>query len=82
MKQCYQKKNLPFLLLYIMSATAIAQPYVWKNVKICACGYVTEPVLNPAQSNLLYARTGADGACRWHATFNNLGTAYRFHGAG
>jgi len=32
MKQCYPKKIL-LLLLYIMSAKAIAQTYAWKNVK-------------------------------------------------
>jgi len=38
MKQCYPKKFSLFLLLYIMSAKAIAQTYAWKNVKLGAGG--------------------------------------------
>ena len=53
MKQCYPKKLLLFLLLYIMSATAIAQTDAWKNAKVGAVGYVTELVFNSAQSHLL-----------------------------
>ncbi|OQP60629.1 hypothetical protein A3860_32980 [Niastella vici] len=59
MKQCYPKKLLLFLMLYIISAKAVAQTDSWKNVKIGAGGYVTRLIFNPAQSNLLYARTNA-----------------------
>ncbi|AEV98113.1 hypothetical protein A4D02_33535 [Niastella koreensis] len=54
MKQCCPKQLLLFLMLYIISAKAIAQTYAWKNVKIGAGGYVTGLVFNPALSNLLY----------------------------
>lgn len=68
MKQCYPNKFLLFLLFYIMSVKAIAQTYAWKNVKIGAGGFVTGLVFNPAQSNLLYARTDVGGAYRWDET--------------
>jgi len=71
MKQCYIRKFLLLLLLYIMSAKAIAQTYAWKNVKIGAGGYVTRLVFNPAQSNLLYASTVVGGAYRWDAPSNS-----------
>lgn len=74
MKQCYPKKLLLFLMLYIISAKAIAQTYAWKNVKKGAGGYVTGLVFNPAQSNLLYAHTDAGGASTIQAYLASLPT--------
>ena len=71
MKQRYPKKFLLLMLLYIISADAIAQTYAWKNVKIGAGGFVSGLVFNPAQSNQLYARTDVGGAYRWDAATNS-----------
>ena len=79
MRQRYLKE---FLLLYIMSAKAIAHTYARKNVKFGAIDCVAALVFNPAQSNLPDARTDVGGAYRWHTISSNLHTACRLYGAG
>ena len=71
MKQRYPEKFLLLLLLYIISADAMAQTYAWKNVKIGAGGFVSGLIFNPAQSNQLYARTDVGGAYRLDAATNS-----------
>jgi len=61
MKQCYPKKLLLFLMLYIISTKAVAQTCAWKNAKIGAGGYLTGLVFNPAQSDPLYACADVGG---------------------
>jgi hypothetical protein len=42
-------------------------PYLWRNVNITAGGFVSGIVYNPAQRDVVYARTDIGGAYRWNA---------------
>lgn len=52
-------------LVFAPFASAISQPYLWKNVKIGGGGgFVPDVVFNPTQQGLVYARTDIGGAYR------------------
>ncbi|MEO6732012.1 MAG: T9SS type A sorting domain-containing protein [Ferruginibacter sp.] len=63
--------RISFFLLMILLLEAnlesVAQGYNWKNVQINGGGFVSGVVYNPAEQNLLYARTDVGGAYRWNA---------------
>ena len=42
--------------------------YTWKNVNIQGGGFVSGIIYNPAEQNLVYARTDVGGSYRWNAT--------------
>lgn len=46
-------------------ASALSQPYLWKNVKIgVEAGFVPDFIFNPTQQACVYARTDIGGAFR------------------
>jgi len=49
------------------TASAMDQPYVWRNVKIVAGGFVPGIVFSPKQPGLAYARMDIGGVYRWDA---------------
>ena len=49
------------------SASAQAQPYVWKNAQIVGGGFVSGIVTHPTAKGVMYARTDIGGAYRWDA---------------
>jgi hypothetical protein len=46
---------------------AATGPYLWRSVSIVAGGFVDGIVFNPAQKDVVYARTDIGGAYRWSA---------------
>ncbi|WP_347158404.1 xyloglucanase [Pontibacter chitinilyticus] len=62
-----------FLLLLVCcfegtkSSAQTPGSYVWQNVQIQGGGFVSGLIFNPAEKDLLYARTDVGGAYRWDA---------------
>ncbi|KAG8212805.1 hypothetical protein J3R82DRAFT_11094 [Butyriboletus roseoflavus] len=58
-------RSLSATLLFAPFASAVSQPYLWKNVKIGGGGgFVPDLIFNPTQKGLVYARTDIGGAYR------------------
>ena len=49
----------------LVSRSAPAQSYVWRNVVMGGGGFVAGLVFHPHETNLVYARTDVGGAYRW-----------------
>ncbi|HEY7088500.1 MAG TPA: xyloglucanase [Tepidisphaeraceae bacterium] len=56
------------LLLSLLPAWALAQkqePYVWRNVKVVAGGFMPGVVFSPVEKGLAYLRSDMGGSYRW-----------------
>lgn len=61
-------KTTLFLWVLLFSLLSNAQEeYTWGNVAIGGGGFVTGIITNPAEQDLIYARTDVGGAYRWDA---------------
>src|SRR5256885_16684140 len=47
------------------AADVTAEPYVWKNVKVVAGGFIPGIVFSRVEKGLAYWRTDIGGWCRW-----------------
>ncbi|HEY5039785.1 MAG TPA: hypothetical protein VIJ93_11990, partial [bacterium] len=69
MKSLFWENRFKFVVLFWMiTGSAFAQTYTWKNVTIPAGGFVCQTEFSPVQSGLIYARTDIGGVYRWDNT--------------
>ena len=73
LKKITRKAILSLCILLIIAGfnqkvSAQTPSYQWKNVQILAGGLVSGIVFNPAQKDLVYARTDVGGAYRWNVS--------------
>ena len=64
------------------ASAAASAPYSWGNVRLDAGGFVDGIVFNPAEKNLIYARTDIGGAYRWNQSRPELDPAAGLGGQG